>query len=353
MTFHNSLAALSLITASLFSSSALAATVYVPGGSAGAIFVFDGETGELKDRWEGFDAIHGLGGAPGAKYIVAGSFSEIEQSELTTLQKPADMSEDDHEAHHTKSEKSLIEDQVMISLLSVIDPKNGQIIRRIEVPGAVHHVAVSPDGRFAVATHPSGDAISVVDLETLQLRSTIATGTMPNYAVFGQDPAIVYVSNTGNGTVSEVDLNKNIVLRNFVAGDGPEHIVIDSTGDRLFVADADAGFVTELPFKLGAPARRFDIGGQIHGLDLSGDKTKLFVAAKETDRMSMVDLDSGNISYEPLDPAPYHLTVIGQTPNLFVSSREESKLWVLRQDDLTKVAEVQIEGEGHQMVVLP
>jgi hypothetical protein len=43
----------------------------------------------------------------------------------------------------------------------------GEILRRIEVPGAASGYRRSPDGRFA-ATHPSSDGISVIDLEKLR-----------------------------------------------------------------------------------------------------------------------------------------------------------------------------------------
>ena len=43
-----------------------------------------------------------------------------------------------------------------------MDTAKGEIARTVKVPGPVHHVVVTPDGRFAVSTHPMGGGISVV-----------------------------------------------------------------------------------------------------------------------------------------------------------------------------------------------
>ena len=325
--------------------------VFIPEGSADAIRIVDGVSGAVLARVTGTEAVHGLAGAPTSPYLVAGSYAETDVENIEAA-RPQAVSVDEHAAHHAKPTKKLGPNNAGISLLSVIEASSGEIIRRVEVPGAVHHTAVSPDGRFAVATHPSEDGISVVDLSSFEVVAWVTTGPMPNYAVFGNDPTLVYVSNAGNGTISEVNLTRGIVRRNLVAGEAPEHLVMDPGGNRLFAADADAGEIIELSLSDGAETRRFEIGGEVHGLDLSEDGGRLFVAAKETDQLAAVDLISGEVTFVALAPAPYHLTTIPGTGNLFVSSRDVAKIWIVDAETLSATSEVPIEGEGHQMVVL-
>jgi DNA-binding beta-propeller fold protein YncE len=210
--------------------------------------------------------------------------------------------------------------------------------------------AVSPDGRFAVATHPSGDGISILDLTKLTLIAFVPTGSMPNYAAFGTDPNLVYVSNSGNGTISEVDLERGIVRRNMMAGVGPEHIVIDTEQALLYAADADAGTVLELSLNDGSIRRSFAIGGELHGLDLSDDRATLFVAGRGEDKIASVALSTGTVAFASLSPEPYHLTNIPGTGTFFVSSRAEPKIWIVDEETLRSVSDFAIEGEGHQMV---
>jgi len=329
-------------------------TVYVPEGSADTIRVVRAENGETIQRITGVEAVHGLAGAPGVPYLVAGSFSETDREAITEMTQPEGVSEDEHAAHHAKpEEKPLGPSDAGLSILSVLDVKSGEVLRRIEVPGAVHHTAVSPDGRFAVATHPSGDGISVLDLTTFELSAYVPTGSMPNYAAFGSDPSVVYVSNTGNGTISEVDLNRGIVLRNIVAGEAPEHMAIDPEKATLYVADADAGNVVELSLADGSVQRLFAVGGELHGIDFSDDRTAIFVAGRGENKLASIAIDTGTVQTVSLSPQPYHLTNIPGTGTMYVSSREEPKVWIVDTATLSVTGEFQVEGEGHQMVAMP
>lgn len=350
---------LSIVLATLMASTVLSlevaqaqgTQVFIPEGSADQVRVIDAKSRQQVALIEGIDAVHGLAGSPNSPYIVAGSFMEVERAQMAPISKPSSVSEDEHAVHHAPQKQALGPSDAGVSLLSVIDTATGEVVRKIEVPGAVHHVALSPDGQFAVSTHPNGGGISVVDLDIFELVAWIPTGPMPNYAVFGDDPSTVYVSNAGNGTISEVDLQRGIVLRNILAGTSPEHIAIDAKTSRIYAADADAGLILEVDLSTGDETRQIEIGGELHGLDLSDDRSTLFVAAKATDRLVAIDVASGSVTAKQLSPAPYHLTTVTGTGSIFVSSRDEPMVWVVDADTLTAVEEIQIQGEGHQMVV--
>ncbi len=327
--------------------------IFISEGSADDVLIVDPQTGASLGRIENLMAVHGLAGNPNSKYLVAGSYAEIDRDEAMEAPKPTDISGDEHAAHHAKPSARIGPQDAGISLLSVLDAESGRLVRRIELPGAVHHVAISPDGKNAIATHPANDGISIVDLASLELVAWVPTGAMPNYAVFGADPGVVYVSNSGDGTIREVALERGIVRRNLLAGAEPEHLVTNPDGTLVFVADAGIGQVIELEISSGRELRRFEIGGEIHGLDLSEDGKHLLVAAKETDRIASVDLGSGEITSASLAPAPYHLTTIPGTGRILVSSRDESKVWIVDASSLSALGEIPIEGEGHQMVVQP
>ena len=338
--------------ASLAMSPALAQTVFIPEGSANSVLMVDGTTGATIRRIEGLEAVHGLAGAPGVPVLVAGSFAEIDRADAKAADKPAGVSADAHADHHAAPAQPIGPKDAGISLLSVLDAETGEILRRIEVPGAVHHTAVSPDGRYAVATHPAGGGISVIDLNRNELAAFVSTGPMPNYAVFGTDPARVYVSNAGNGTVSEVDLTRAIVRRNLVAGKVPEHLVLDAEAETLYVAEPDAGRVLELSLPTGEVRRTFEIGGLIHGLDLSDDRMRLIVAGGGENKLAAIDLKTGTMSAVRLAPQPYHVTTIPAAGRLFVSSRAQSKVWIVDASDLSVIGEFPVSDIGHQMVVL-
>ena len=353
MTSRLKLSLSAVLTVLLTSASATAATVYIADGSAGQIIVVDADTGAVERKITGLEAIHGLSGASGVRYLVAGSYSEVPATETLALAKPEGVSEDEHAAHHAKPAAGAMPKDAAISILTILDAKSGEALRRIEVPGAVHHTAVSPDGRYAAATHPSGDGISIIDLEKLAFKAFVPTGSMPNYVVFSRDSGSVFVTNSGNNTISEVDIEQGFVRRNLLVGSSPEHVVISGDGAKLYVADADIGKIHEIGVSDGSILRSFEIGGELHGLDLSDEGNTLFVSGKGDDKLVAIDLHSGATRNVSLSPAPYHLTTIDGTGKIYVSSGDEPKIWIINQIDLAVIGEIAVSGEGHQMVVLP
>ncbi len=327
-------------------------TVYVPLGGAGEIVVIDAETDRIVDWVHGTEEAHGLAGTAGGEYLVAGSFTESVSGGSAVPPKPEGMSEAAHRAHHAKpAGKSAAETEAM-SFLSLIRTAERKVVRRIEVPGAVHHTAMTPDGRFAIATHPNGGGVSVVDLSTFTLVKTLDTGGLANYVVVGADGRRAFVSNEGDGTVSEIDTGQWRLVRNIAAGEGPAHMVLSRDGDMLYVANADAGKVSAISLAHGVVVTTFEIGGELHGIDLSDEGGTLFVSARENDKVVAIDLARKRLRSVPLTPAPYHLAAVRGSGKIYVSSAEEPKIWVLDQASLKPLGEIPIGGKGHQMVVV-
>jgi DNA-binding beta-propeller fold protein YncE len=327
--------------------------VYIPLGSAGEILIVDPEQDKVIGRFEKIPDVHGLAATPDGTILIAGSFAETGPGDSALPAKPEAMSQNEHEAHHSTPEEREATNDNAISFVSIVQTKDGSVAMRIEVPGAVHHTAVTPDGLYAVATHPNQGAVSVIDVTKHQIMVTIETGSMPNYAVIGPEGKRIYVSNTGNNTVSEIDTEKWIVRRDLDARSSPEHMVLSPDGDTLYVNNVDDGTVSEIPLQLGVVTRTFEVGGALHGIDLSDDGQTLFVSGREQNKLVAIDLETGELFSAPLAPSPYHLTAIDGTDKLYVSSAKEPKIWVVGQPDLKVLGEIPIRGEGHQMVQAP
>lgn len=332
---------------------AVAGTVYVPLGSAGAVVVIDSMSDRIVGTIGGMADVHGLGGVAQGQYLVAGSYAEAAPEQAAPPAKPEGVSEEEHAAHHpSAADRATKRPPRAISVVSVIRIEDQAVVRRVEVPGAVHHVAVAPDGRYAIATHPNDDGISVVDLATFAVSDIIRTGPLPNYVVFSADGNRAYVSNVGNGTVSEIDTKAWIVRRNMLAGSSPEHVVLSTDGQTLYVANVEAGAISVVSLARGEVVRTYAVGGEIHGLGLSDDGHTLFVSGKGENKLVAIDLATGASRSRALGPAPYHLAVIPGTGKLYVSSRAEPKIWVVNQQSLDAEGVIPIRGEGHQMVVM-
>ncbi len=323
--------------------------VYIPLGSAGRIVVVDVKQDRVVDHIEGLLAVHGLAGTPDGRFLVAGSFEEREPG-AAVPEKPTGMSEDEHAAHHARPAEETPGSDTAVSAISIVSTADHAVTRRLDVPGAVHHVAVSPDGETAVVTHPNQDAVSTIDMKTGQVVATVSTGPLPNYAVFSPDGQWVYVSNAGNDTISTMDSDRWKVRQSVAVGASPEHLVLTRDGTTLYVNNVGDGTVSVLDLPSGTVTSTISVGDTPHGLDLSDDGRTLFVSALGDDKLTVVNLTTGVSKSVTLGPAPYHLSVMRGTGKLYVSSAEEPKLWVVDQETLSVMGEIPIGGKGHQMV---
>ena len=326
--------------------------IYIPMGADNSIIVIDAASDEIIDRIDGVPAVHGLAGTPDGQFLVAGSYLEREL-ETDLPSRPPGVSEDDHEAHHAPRSQSEGFVGGLVSSLSIVQVGDRTVTRRIDVPGAVHHVAVDPQGRFAVVTHPSQDTISAIDLRSFEVLAGVATGRSPNYAAFSPDGGRVFVSNTGDGTVSEVDTSRWIVLRNVIVGGGPEHVVLSDDGSALYVNNVEDGTVSVVDTQSGELGDTIEIGDALHGVDLSEDESTLFVAATAREELVAIDLTSGEQRSVPLSPAPYHLAAIQGLGKIYLSSAIDPIVWVIDEQTLETLGRIPVTGRGHQIVQSP
>ncbi len=325
------------------------ARVYIPLGGSNAIIIVDPQTSAITGKIEGIPNAHGLAKTPDGLYLIAGRNDE-QKAGSSAPEKPAAVSADEHAAHHAKRADGKGKNTGVVSTVSVIRLKDQTVVRHIDVPGAVHHVAVNPQGTLAIVTHPHQDAISLIDLGSYEVAATIATGPMPNYAAFSPDGQHAYVSNAGNDTVSDLDVGKRIVLQNIPVGESPEHLVLSKDGKRLFVNNINSGTVSAIDVDAGSVSHTYRVGSTLHGIDLSDDEKTLYVAVLGDDVIAAIDVASGKLRTTKLGPAPYHLAAIRGTGRVFVSSAQEPKVWVLDGTSLKVVGEIAIGGKGHQMV---
>ena len=335
--------------------------VYVPLGSEDAAAVIDTARDSVIGRIGGLPAAHGLAMTPDGKFLVAGSYAVRDPGGAAPV-KPAGVSEEEHAAHHTppgnkapaaNAPAKEAKKCCGVSTVSVVSIGDKQVIRRIDVPGAVHHVTISPDGRFAVVTHPEEDAISAIDLGTYRVAATIKTGSVPNYTAFGRDGGTLYVSNAGAATVSVVDVGRWTVKGHIAVGDGPEHVVLAPDGGTLYVNNVNDGTVSVISLGRGKTVKTIPVGSALHGLDVSEDGNTLFVTAMGDDKVVAVTLETGAQRGTALAPAPYHLAVIRGTGKLYVSSADQPKAWVVDQQNLRVLGEIAIGGKGHQLAQRP
>lgn len=323
-----------------------ATKVYIPTGDSAEVLVIDPGTSTVIGEIAGLPAAHGLAVTPDGRRLIVGSFEEREPG-AAMPEKPEGVSAVDHAAHHAAKPEA--EAQPMVSSVSIVDTATGTVTRKIDVPGAVHHVAASPDGQLAAVTHPNSDAVTVIDLDGLAAIKTVETGSLPNYAAFSRDSMTLYVSNAGEDTIAVVDRSTWSLSGRIATGTSPEHLVLSPDGDTLYVNNVDDGSVSVVDLPASRAVDTLPVGDSLHGIDLSDDGGTLFVADRGGERLMAIDLGDGSRRSVAMSPSPYHLGVIRGAGVLYVSSAEEPVLTVVDATTLETTATISLSGIGHQL----
>lgn len=323
--------------------------VYVSLGAADEIQIIDPAQDRVVGVLEQIPDVHGLAVTPNGRIIVAGSLGG--RTWLPT--ENPDARPDKEASQYAAAARQPIETSRKSSFVTIVQTEDGAIVRRIKVPDGVRHIAITPNGRFAIATHPNSYAVTVIDLRELKLKRTIRTGTQPNYVAIDPKGKWAYVSNSDSNSISEIDLERWQVRREFLTQDGPEHIVLSSDGDTLYVCNSRAGTVSVITVRSGVVTATHKLGVALHGLDLSNDGRTLFATAHRQSKLFSIDLRSRQLRSAKLPSAPYHLSTIKRAGKLYVSSATDPVVWVLRKDNLELLRTIRINGIGHQMIFVP
>jgi DNA-binding beta-propeller fold protein YncE len=325
--------------------------VYMPLGAANAIAVVDADSDRVIAKIPGVINSHGLAITPDGSTIVAGSLTELSGTELPA--KPEQMSTEEHRAHHSSSEQKQIISRrgENRGILYLIDVSERRILNQIRVPGSVHHNVITPDGKYAVSTHPASGLVSVVDISLSKVVKTIRTGFVPNYAVASGDGSWIYVSNSGENMISEIDTKNWSINRQLPGGDTPAHLALSADDQTLYVINVNSGKVSVLDLGRGEIAGSFLIGVDPHGLALTRDGRFLFASSRQENRLVRIDLKTHEQSTLPLSPEPYHVAIIPIQERVYVSSRKDAKVWVVDPVSLRVLRHIDLKhGTAHQMV---
>lgn len=300
--------------------------VYVAAGSANKILVIDPALDKVVGQYDNIDNPHSIVSTPDGEYVLSGSLMEKPPAP-GQAGKP----------HGT---------------IYQVHPDHGHVMLTINTEGMIHHQAITPDGRYLISTHPGRGTVSVVDMQQNKVVRYIPTGPAPNYSTVTPDGKFIYVSNSGNGTISEIDVNSWKVIRTLDGGPGPEHIVLSKDATTLYAVNPGAGEVSRINIASGKIEKRYKIGQRLHGLDISDDGTTLFISSKSDEKLVALNPELDTRNSLALSPSPYHLETITGTGKIYVSSSTTPIIWVVDQQSLKLLGEINITGEGHQMTLV-
>lgn len=150
------------------------------------------------------------------------------------------------------------------------------------------YVAVTPNGRWVLATNWCSYDLSIVSAATLKQVARIPIGPYPRGIAISPDSKLAYVAVMGGDSLAVVNLETRKVVGSIATGSNPRHVVISPNGQFLYVTLNQPGDVVKILRRTGRILGVVHTGEDCRSLAISSDGTTLYVVNYLSDTMTML-----------------------------------------------------------------
>ena len=186
------------------------------------------------------------------------------------------------------------------SELAIVDPGTWKVVGRVPTGATPHEVAVSDDGKYAVATNygpeRNGTTLSVIDLETQKETHRVELEELrgPHGVMFLGGK--FYFTAEGSNAIARYDAAKNVVdWRATTSQEGTHMLVATPNGGTIFTANIRSNSVSciRVDQKTGSyKITQIEAGKGPEGIDISPDGAEVWAANSGDGTVSIIDVGS-------------------------------------------------------------
>ena len=133
--------------------------------------------------------------------------------------------------------------------------------------------------------------MDIIDLSSLEKVAQIQVGSRPAGIDTDKENQIVYVSNPESKNISRIDLRKK-TKTNFLAGNSPLAIALSRDHQVIYVSDWYENSINVIDLDTFSIVSKIEVGKSPAGLITHPDGSHLIVANKDSDSVSIVDLNT-------------------------------------------------------------
>ena len=239
------------------------------------------------------------------------------------------------EPHHlmaTPDNKSLIVASATGNELIFLDPKSGDIQRRVKDIVDPYQIGFSPDQKWFIANALRLDRIDIYryDGHDMTLAKRMPLPKMPSHMAFSADSSTAFITQQGNDEISAIDLATQTVKWTMPVGKLPAGIAMTADDKYLLVGIMGSDYVEVIDWRARKSIKKIKAGEGAHNFRAFGDQRHSFVSNRIANTINIIDQKSlenvGTIKV-PGGPDCMELTADGKT--LWVTLRWVKKVAVI------------------------
>jgi YVTN family beta-propeller protein len=239
------------------------------------------------------------------------------------------------EPHHlmaTPDNKSLIVASSVGNELIFLDPKSGQVQRKLKDVLDPYQIGFSPDQKWFIAASLRLDRVDIYkyDGSNLSLSKRIPLPKLPSHMAFNAASTMAFITQQGSDQVSAIDLASQTVKWTVPVGKLPAGIAMTPDDKYLLVGIMGSDYVEVIDWRTQKTVKRIKAGNGAHNFRAVGDKRHTFVSNRVSNTINIIDqktLENVGTINVPGGPDCMELTDDGKT--LWVTLRWIKKVAVI------------------------
>ncbi|MBM3191814.1 MAG: hypothetical protein FJZ63_04100 [Chlamydiae bacterium] len=206
--------------------------------------------------------------------------------------------------------------------VSILDLSTNSVITNLPVGSNPQALAVTPDGAFLYVTNQNDDTVTVIDVASNSVKTTITSlDTQPNALAITPDGRYVYVCCNVNGSDAGfcdiIDTSSNQIITRTPIDGGPYGIVFTPDGTKAYIACVNGISINVINTSSPSTKSVISLSGPplVQDIAITPDGTKLFVPLLGVSTMVVISTSTNTIIKTFSDMLSSSPTALAITPN--------------------------------------
>ena len=264
------------------------------------------------------------------------------------------------EPHHlllTPDQKAVLVANAAGNDIVFLDPKTGEMIRRVPNIIDPYHIGYSPDKKWFIAAGNRLDRIDIyaADDQELKLVKVIKAPKTPSHIAFTNDSKTAFVTLQDSDELIAIDLIKQETLWKMPIGKMPAGVWMTPGDTYLLIGLTGSDSVQVIDWKNQKIVKEIKTGRGAHNFRPLGDKKHIFLTNRVDSTISLIDMEKlekvADITGLPSGPDCMDVTPDGK--ELWVTFRFSKKVGVIDIPSRKLIATIPVGKSPHGIFFHP
>ncbi len=237
------------------------------------------------------------------------------------------------EPHHlmaTPDDRSLIVASSAANELLFVDPRTGEVQRRIRDIADPYQIGYSPDRKWFVANAFRLNHVDLYSAADFALVKRIPLGKLPSHLAFDRASRFVFVTLQDSRKLAAIDLATQTVAWELEVGDTPAGVWMTPDDRYLLVGVMGSGDVAVVDWRTREVVKRIATDRGAHNFQALGDGRHVFVSNRSANTVSLIDQQTLSVVKSFKTPSgPDCMEVSADRKELWLTARWARKVAVI------------------------